>query len=73
MASYLLEGVRFLTSSSDIFLVDHPFSEASAQDPLLEKVSLVLCSPISTLSAVSNPIDYLLQEGGQLYNYTCLL
>jgi len=48
----------------DIFLVDQPFSEASAQDPLLEKVSIVLCCPISTLSAVDNPVDYLLQEGG---------
>ena len=36
----------------------------SASDELLSSVGAVVCLPPSSLSAVSHPVDFVLQEGG---------
>lgn len=54
----------YIANCLDILLIDEPFTEAVPEDTLLKSVSVILCCPVSTLSAVTNPVDYLLQDGG---------
>jgi len=60
----VFSSIKSLSNTLDILLIDEPFTEATPQDELLQSVSIIVCCPISTLSAVSNPVDYILQDGG---------
>ena len=53
------------TFPPDIRFIQEPFARvASPSETLLANVSLIVCLPPSSLSAVSDPVDFLLQEGG---------
>lgn len=46
--------------------IQAPFTSASPNDEILSGVGMVVCLPPSSLSAVSHPVDFVLQEGGTL-------
>jgi len=46
--------------------IQAPFTSASPNDEILSGVGMVVCLPPSSLSAVSHPVDFFLQEGGTL-------
>lgn len=48
----------------DVQFIQAPFVSVSASDELLSSVGAVVCLPPSSLSAVSHPVDFVLQEGG---------
>ncbi|KAG9263776.1 putative methyltransferase NSUN7 [Astyanax mexicanus] len=49
---------------SDVKLLFESFNDVDVGDARLQKVRIVLLTPQCSLSAVSNPVDFLLQENG---------
>ena len=53
-----------LDTVPDVQFIQAPFVSVLASDELLNGVGAVVCLPPSSLSAVSHPVDFVLQEGG---------
>lgn len=53
-----------LDTVPDVQFIQAPFTSVLASDELLNGVGAVVCLPPSSLSAVSHPVDFVLQEGG---------
>ena len=53
-----------LFSTTDIQLLPILFTCLSPTEELFENVKLILCNPPSSLSSVKQPVDFIMQEGG---------
>ncbi|KAK3552864.1 hypothetical protein QTP86_024271 [Hemibagrus guttatus] len=59
-----LQGVLSSMGCSNVKLLPESLHTLDVCDTRLQKVHLILLTPQCSLSAVSNPVDYLLQENG---------
>ncbi|XP_058268129.1 putative methyltransferase NSUN7 isoform X1 [Hemibagrus wyckioides] len=59
-----LQGVLSSMGCSNVRLLPESLHTLDVCDTRLQKVQLILLTPQCSLSAVSNPVDYLLQENG---------
>lgn len=49
---------------SDVKLISEVFQSLNGDDKRLQKVRVILLAPRCSVSAVSNPVDFILQENG---------
>ena len=55
---------------SDVKLLPEAFQALDMSDLRLQKVQLILLTPQCSVSAVCNPVEYLLQENGGMQHFS---
>lgn len=53
-----------LLCSIDVQLIPAQFKQANPNNDLYKDVGIIFCNPPSSLTTVSQPIDYIMQNGG---------
>lgn len=51
----------------DVKLIPEVFQSLDSGDKQLEKVRVILLTPKCSVSAISNPVEFILQENGGMY------